>query len=374
MYNRDYTPSLAGRQPTGYDEATMTTWVPALAVGVGVLVGTLVGAPADVAFPGVQPQLAASGAGVYLAFGEGDRMSVARSEDGGRTFGPPVRLPAAGTLSLGMHRGPRVAATSSTVLVSAVAGAKGGGADGDVLLFRSRDRGATWSAPLVVNDIPAAAREGLHAMAATPSGLVVIAWLDLAVKGTRVVAAVSHDHGATWAPDTVVYTSPAGAVCECCHPSVALDRNGDIAIMFRNNVDGNRDMYVVRSMGPSGFSPATRVDETSWRLNACPMDGGGLVLDGGAVSAAWRRDDGVFLRTDFGPERRIGAGRDPALARSGRHHDVAWTGAGGLMLARDAEAPLTIGPGRFPSLVAFPDRTLMAWEDQGRVVVRTIAR
>ena len=132
-------------------------------------------------------------------------------------------------------------------LVAAVVGARGGGADGDVVVFRSTDGSSTWAAPVVINDVPGAAREGLHAMAASPDGLVVIAWLDLREPGTRINAAVSRDHGATWAPDALVYSSPSGSVCECCHPSVAIDDGGSIAIMFRNNVDGNRDMFVARS-------------------------------------------------------------------------------------------------------------------------------
>src|SRR6185436_1997139 len=196
-------------------------------------------------FAGVQPQLAAGGGAIYLTFAAGDAISVARSIDGGATFAAPTVLPAAGKLALGKRRGPRVAATAQAVIVAAVAGARGGGADGDLILYRSTDQGRTWAAPIVVDDVPGAAREGMHGLAANASGLVVLAWLDLRQKGTRIFAAVSRDHGATWSPDRLVYTSPSGSVCECCHPSVAVADDGRIAIMFRNQVDGRRDMYVV---------------------------------------------------------------------------------------------------------------------------------
>ena len=213
-------------------------------------------ATASVVFPGVQPQLAAVGERIYLAFGQGDVISVARSLDAGATFGTPSPLPVSGKLALGMRRGPRIAATARAVLVAAVVGARGGGADGDVVVFRSTDGSSTWAAPVVINDVPGAAREGLHAMAASPDGLVVIAWLDLREPGTRINAAVSRDHGTTWAPDALVYSSPSGSVCECCHPSVAIDDGGSIAIMFRNNVDGNRAGAIhiewVRTLTPAG--------------------------------------------------------------------------------------------------------------------------
>ena len=44
-----------------------------------------------------------------------------------------------------------------------------------------------------MNDVSGAAREGMHGLGANASGLVVVAWLDLREKGTRVYAAVSRD-------------------------------------------------------------------------------------------------------------------------------------------------------------------------------------
>lgn len=326
------------------------------------------------AFAGTQPHLTVAGDQVYVAFGQGDTISVARSSDGGRSFDGPVALPSQGTLSLGMHRGPRIAGTSRTVLVAAVVGSKGGGADGDVVLFRSSDRGSTWTAPMVINDVPGAAREGLHALAASPSGLVVIAWLDLRHGGTRIYAAISRDHGANWAPDTLVYNSPGGSVCECCHPSVAISDAGEIAVMFRNNLDGNRDLYVARYSRSGTFAPASKLGISSWALKACPMDGGAVAFDGASIAAIWRRENDVFLTTAKTPEQRLARGRDPVLSQMGRHRDMAWNDGNGVMLARGDGAPIPLGPGRFPSVLSLPTATVIAWEHQGQVSVRAIPR
>ena len=335
---------------------------------------TVFAAFAAVVFSGLQPQLAAIGQRVYLVFGQGDLVSVAGSSDGGETFDKPTALPRAGRLALGMRRGPRIAVTSDAVLVAAVAGATGGGADGDVLLYRSTDRGATWQAPVAINDIPGSAREGLHAIVASPTGLVVVAWLDLREKGTRIYSAVSRDHGATWAPDSLVYASPSGTVCECCHPSVAIGVAGRVVIMFRNSLAGNRDMYVAESNDGVTFMPASKLGTGSWALDACPMDGGALSFSAGGVVSTWRREGDVFLTTDRMPERRLGAGRDPVVAHFQSRRDVAWSASDGVMLVRNEAAPLSLGRGRFPSLVALRDRTVIAWEQDGRVTVRAIPR
>lgn len=331
-------------------------------------------ASVSIVLPGAQPQLAAVGDRVYLTYGEGGRVIVVASADGGDTFGAPVSLPTSGTLALGMHRGPRVAATSRAVLVTAIVGRRGGGADSDILLFRSTDRGETWSAPTVINDVAGAAREGLHAMAASPSGVVVLAWLDLRKQGTRIYSAVSRDHGATWASDVLVYASPSGTVCECCHPSVAIDPDGRIAIMFRNSLDGNRDMYLARSDDGIRFTAAAKLGTGSWAVNACPMDGGSLALASDGFTATWRREDVVFVSTPRVPEQRVANGRDPVVAQFATHRDLAWSAPEGVHLMRDDGAPIALGRGRFPSLVALADKTVVAWEDHGQVSVRAIGR
>jgi hypothetical protein len=330
-----------------------------------------------VSFAGSQPQLAGHGDRVYLAFGSGDVVSVARSVDAGATFGAPVALPAAGRLALGRHRGPRLAVTGDAVVVTGIAGAKGGGADGDVHVWRSLDGGRTWRAPVVVNDVPGAAREGLHALAADGAGTVVVAWLDLRVAGTRVYAATSRDHGATWSPDALVYASPSGSICECCHPSIAIDGTGRIAILFRNHVDGHRDMYVAQSRDGRTFAAAIKQGTGAWPLQACPMDGGAIVLGGGAVHTIWRREQTIYTSTTApgasasGPEATLGTGRDPVIDANGGRLDAAWTDTSGtVQLRQHGRASRALGPGGFAALLARPAATVVAVEHQGRVSVR----
>jgi len=329
-------------------------------------------------FTGTQPQLAASGAQVYLAFGAGDVVSVARSTDGGATFDAPVALPPAGKLALGAHRGPRIAVTRDAVLVASIAGQKGGGADGDVRLYRSTDQGRTWSAPTIVNSVPGAAREGLHGLAANAAGVVAIAWLDLRQKGTRIYATVSRDHGVTWR-ETLVYAAPTG-VCECCHPSVAVGDDGRVAVMFRNHLEDRRDMYVIESRDGAVFAPPVKQGAGSWPLEACPMDGGGLAIDAAGTYAVWRRETTIFASTttagasQSGPEQLIGTGRDPVVSQIDRAPDVAWILDGGVVLRQAGKPVAALGPGRFASLLALPAHTVVAFEQQGRVSVRVVPR
>src|SRR4051794_10548270 len=144
--------------------------------------------------PNLQPQLAAAGDTVAMVFGSADTIWLVRSADNGRSFGAPVKVAALPKLMLGRHRGPRVAITGNTILVSAITSESG-----DLMVWRSSDDARTWSAPAVVNDKPKAAREGLHAMAADAEGHLAMAWLDdRSAPGKRLYGAFSNDAGKTW--------------------------------------------------------------------------------------------------------------------------------------------------------------------------------
>ena len=149
---------------------------------------------ASLAFWGARPQLAATGDHVYLVFGKGDVISVARSMDAGKhamahRMPSPCRADwrsecAAGPVSP-LHR-----VRSSSPLSRAREAA--------VPTATSSCSGRLMSAPhrpaIVINDVPGAAREGLHGMAANAAGVVVIAWLDRRAARTRINAATSRDH------------------------------------------------------------------------------------------------------------------------------------------------------------------------------------
>jgi len=121
------------------------------------------------------------------------------------------------------------------------------------MAWRSDDEGRTWSAGTRINDVPGAAREGMHGFA---SG------------------------GRTWSANRLAYQSPTGSVCQCCHPTVAIDAAGEVAVMFRNEIKPTdatadtppaRDMYVVRARRDGSFGAAVKLGTGSWPLAACPM-------------------------------------------------------------------------------------------------------
>lgn len=330
-------------------------------------------APSAGGLPHRQPHLAAVGADVALTYGAGDAVYFTGSKDAGKTWSAPVKVGEQGKLSLGMRRGPRVAMTKDAIVITAVAGPKGRGADGDVLAWRSSDRGATWSAGVRVNDVEGSAREGLHSVAAGGDGMLFATWLDLREKGMRLYSSVSRDGGRTWSANRMVYESPAGSVCECCHPTAVADADGGIGVMFRNWLESNRDMYLVRSAdGGVTFGAAVKLGAGNWKLNACPMDGGSVVLGPRGTSVSvWRREGQLYLSrgTD---EVLLGPGRQPVVTRTSTGTFVAWTDGKAIRWkeAEAAGAQTLAEEGAFLSLVPLPDGgVLLAGERDGTVFV-----
>jgi hypothetical protein len=341
-------------------------------------------APPSPDAPAREPQVAVTGVGIALAFGSGDAIYFTSSADSGKTFAAPVKVAEAPVIPLNRHRGPRIAVTGREIVVSAVAGktaasgphAHGLPSDGDLIAWRSIDGGRSWSRGIAINDVPGSASEGLHSIAAGPGGRLFAVWLDRrGGSGTRLYGSLSADGARTWSKNVLIYQSPEGTICECCHPSVAMDPDGRILVMWRNWLAGSRDMYLARSSDGMTFSAPERLGTGTWKLNACPMDGGGLAVSSRGIMTVWRRDHDLFLDRPREKEVAIGEGRDVAIAAGPDGVYVIWSAPRGIeVLAPGRNQPVTVAPqGSFPSIVALPrGGALAAWEDAGRITVRRV--
>ena len=329
-----------------------------------------------------EPQLAVNGSTVALAFGAGHSIYFSRSTDAGKTFSAPVKVGAAAIIPLTRHRGPRLAYAGAAIVITAVTGktaaagehAHGLPSDGDLTSWRSTDGGKSWSNGIPVNDVPGAAAEGLHGLASDGQGHLFSAWLDKRAQGTRLYGARSDDGGATWSKNLLVYASPDGTICECCHPSVAFDRDGTVVVMWRNWLNGSRDLYLARVKGASVSTPE-KLGEGTWKLNACPMDGGGVALTETGLVTAWRRDHSLFLDRPGQPEIAIGDGTDVAISAAKGGVYAIWTTPESIVVLAPGEKqarPVGV-KGSFPSVAALPGGgALAAWENDGRITIQTV--
>lgn len=326
-------------------------------------------APVEIISPelggALQPQVAVASSGrIHVTFGKGNADFHTASLDAGRTFTKPVKVAELSTLALGMRRGPRIVAADKALAITAISPD-----DGNLHAWASKDGGATWQAGKNINDAAKSACEGLHAMASDGKGNVFVAWLDLRSGGTELWRATSADGGTTWGANALVYKSPDGHICECCHPSAAMDTQGHVAVMWRNWLNGSRDMFAALSSdGGKTFTAAQKLGFGTWKINGCPMDGGSIALDvAGKPLAAWRREKTVFAGELIGAEQQLADSSAQPLVISGKGSAYElWESNGGLVLKKGSALPERFAENaRFAAAASLPKGgAVVVWESQ----------
>ncbi len=300
-----------------------------------------------IAADGKQPRVTAIGDQVVVTYGVGEAVMVAVSSDAGKSFAAPLHVGDVPRLSVGMRRGPQIAMTGRSVVVAAI-----GAAAGDLVSWRSRDSGRTWASPVTINDQAKSAAEGLFSLAGGKDDTVWAVWLDQRRQVSTIEASHSVDGGAAWTANTVFYQAPNGGVCECCQPQVAADASGAVAVMWRNQLAGSRDMWLSTSdNGGTSFASPAKLGSGTWKLNACPMDGGGVAIAGKVIHTIWRRENTLF--TVAPPNRQettIGEGRNGTVLIAGKVVYRAWQRGEVILLAIGDQRPQEVGRGGFPHL------------------------
>jgi hypothetical protein len=117
--------------------------------------------------------------------------------------------------------------------------------------------------------------------------------------------------------------------------------------------------------------PAERQGNNSWKLDACPMDGGGLAVRDGRVGSAWRRGKDVYIAEPGKPERKAGTGQDVAFGGNNQGWYTIWSSPAGIeaLLPNATEITHVSTAGSFPVLVTTGKGAMLAaWEENGAIV------
>lgn len=264
---------------------------------------------------------------VFSGGSHGGEMLLARSDDGGRSFGAPLNLSRS---VAGDGKGRITAQAWHNGSFDLLAGAGGivhaawTEYEGRLWTSRSTDGGLSFSAPLRVAGDPPARPARAPALALSPQGEVLLAWSQGDDPAGDIQLAISGDGARSFEPARAVAVTPGYSDA----PSLAFDARGVLhlvhaestggpfaahAIRHLRSTDGGRSFGAAREIsrpapagaGSAGF-PALGVDArgrvaVSWELFARPGDAPrGLGL---AVS-----EDGV----DFGAAQAVPGSADAA--------------------------------------------------------------
>lgn len=333
-----------------------------------LFIATLAAQPAPTAVDaGSSPQIAVDTRGVVrIVYGRKDTAFVVTSRDNGATFGAPAMVGSVAGMHLGNTRGPTIASSRDRSVVMAI------DTRGNIHTFELDHRTNRWGrSATTLNDSAGSAPEGLATIAADDADRFFAVWLDLRQnRQNQIYFARMATGSARREPNRLIYQSPDGHVCECCRPTIAI-AGKQVAVMFRNWLGGNRDMYLTKSSDAGKtFTAAQKLGDGTWKLDACPMDGGDIVLDASAkIGTAWRRELSIFYAEPGTPEVKVADGRSPMMARGKDRTYLVWQQGSSVKLkAVGASAETVIGEGRLPQVAALRDgEVLVAWEDRGKV-------
>jgi len=303
---------------------------------------------------------------IHLVFGSGDSILYVNSTDAGKTFTTPALIAVLPRLFSSHTRGPQIAVSAGTVIVTACV------ESGDIYSF-SRRPNNTWSDKARINDVDTSAKEGLMALGGDGNHLFAV-WLDLRNKHNEIFGSSSSDGGRTWDANKLIYASKDSTVCECCKPAVLVKGN-NINVMFRNWIDGNRDMYLIQSNDDGHtFGDAHKLGTLSWKLNGCPMDGGDLALGNNTIQTVWRREDKIYVSEPGKTETVIGTGRGTRLTNVNGHNVYSWTEKGHVIIVLPGNVKKEIGKGSAQAIGSIDNHTLVcAWEQDKTIQLKIVS-
>ncbi|MFM9065827.1 MAG: sialidase family protein, partial [Planctomycetota bacterium] len=125
-------------------------------------------------------------------------------------------------------------------------------------------------------------------LAVNNDGTVVACWL-----ADKLYANVSLDDGVTFAD--AVEINASFNPCNCCTTTSTFLADGRLAILYREETNNNRDMFVVYWDLQNNKVSWKPVSTTNWKIDACPMTYYSVASSGKGLLAAWPTKKSIYL-------------------------------------------------------------------------------
>jgi hypothetical protein len=198
--------------------------------------------------------------------------------------------------------------------------------------YASLEPGAKVFTP--VRNINGTPSEGFS-LAADDRGNVTACWLS-----DKLFANVSHDNGKTFTFQGEL--NSAYNPCNCCTTSAVYGKDGELAVLYREETNNERDMYLVLWDQERRRVSRTRVSTTPWKIDACPMSAYAVSRTPRGFIAVWPTREQIYFAR-LGPK-------------------------GNLLPPGEIKTPGQAGPRTGMLALSAPDdHTLVAWTRENRL-------
>jgi hypothetical protein len=218
---------------------------------------------------------------IHLLYNSADGPKYAKSSNNGKTFEAPIPVVDEGSRKAGLlfegwdmavDKGNRIHVAMGTNAWKLKLPEKEWG-----FYYTSLDPGEKAFAP--VRNINRTPSEGFS-LAADDRGTGAACWLS-----GKLYANVSRDGGKTFGPRVEI--NPAYDPCNCCTTSAVFGADGKLAVLYREETNNERDMWLVLwDQGRSQVS-RTRISTTLWKIDVCPMTYYTVSRNGDGFTSVW---------------------------------------------------------------------------------------
>lgn len=320
---------------------------------------------------GRQPQISIDTKGIIrVAYGLDNKIYFATSTNKGLTFSNPTLVATLPKMQLGMGRGPQIASSKTLTVITAM------DESGKIYSYKLIHSTNKWQKIGIINDANNSAPEGLMSIAADTEDHFYAVWLDTRLGGNNNIYFSSLSGNETkWNKNLLAYQSPDEHVCECCKPSIAV-KDSKVVLMFRNWLNGSRDLYTMQSINRGKtFEKAQKAGEGTWKLDGCPMDGGGVSIDNaGIIHSAWRREGSLYYSKPEQKETMVATGKGVSISSTNSKPIISFQDAEGVsILSLKDNKKVFLGTGNSLKTLVLPDQKIACvWEQDQKIRFKII--
>jgi len=226
---------------------------------------------------------------IHLLFDSEDGPKYAKSSDRGLSFGRPISVVGEGSRKEGLEYSGWDMAVGKDGRVHVAMGTNAWKLklpqDEWGFFYASLDPGAAAFSP--VRNINRKPSEGFS-LAADDKGNVTACWLS-----DKLYANVSHDNGETFEP--FIEINERFNPCNCCTTSSVYGEDGKLAVLYREETNNERDMYLVLWDQDRGHMTRQRLSRTPWKTDACPMSYYTVTRERGGFVAVWPTKGQIYF-------------------------------------------------------------------------------
>jgi hypothetical protein len=287
----------------------------------------------------MKAQLGADGT-IHLLLDAPDGPRYVKSSDGGATFSAPMTIVDAASQKPGLKFSAADLAVGSDGRVHVAMGNNAWKLklpqDQWSFHYASFAPGAKAFSP--VRNLNRKPSEGF-ALAAGERGAVTASFLS-----GKLYAMTSRDSGETFTASAEI--NPAWNPCDCCTTAATYGADGRLALLYREETDNQRDLFVVVWDQRDGSEPLRqRISRTPWKIETCPMTYYTISRAGTGYVAAWPTKGQVYFA-------RLNPDGTPSLTG-----EVKTPGTTGMRAGL-----LALGASDGATLIAWKNKDVLGWQ------------